>query len=178
MHLCRTGVAHQIDDFGRGGAAHDRVINQNNALALKLAGVGVMFQLHAKVADLIGWLDKGTTDIMVTDNAKLKGNAAFFCVSKGRRHTGIGDWHDNIGVNGRLTGQFAANVFAHVINACAFDDAVGAGEIDMFENAETRFLRFERFDRPQAMIGDFNDFTRFDVADEFRANDIKANRFR
>ena len=35
MHLARAGLAHHRHDLGRGRAAHDRIVDQDDALALR-----------------------------------------------------------------------------------------------------------------------------------------------
>ena len=73
VHLGRAGVAHHLDDLLRGGAAHDAVVDQHDALALDMRAVGVVLQLHAEVADLVGRLDEGAADIVVADDADSNG---------------------------------------------------------------------------------------------------------
>jgi hypothetical protein len=73
MHLPGAGFAHHLDDLGRGRAAHDGIVDQDDPLAFDIGAVGVVLQLDAEMADLIGRLDEGAADIMVADDAELEG---------------------------------------------------------------------------------------------------------
>src|SRR5580704_6753944 len=72
MHLASAGLAHHLDDLHRGGAAHDRIINQDHALAVDQAAVGVVLQAHAEMADSVDRFDEGAADIVVADDAELE----------------------------------------------------------------------------------------------------------
>ena len=63
MHFRRAGIAHHGDDLLGGGAAHDGIIHQHDLLALEHGAVGIVLQPHAQVADGIGRLDEGASDI-------------------------------------------------------------------------------------------------------------------
>ena len=52
MNLAGTGGTHQFYNLDRSGAAHDRVIHQDDTPALDGAAVGVMLQLDTKMANL------------------------------------------------------------------------------------------------------------------------------
>ena len=67
--------AHHLDDLDGGGAAHDGIVDQHHALAVDLGAVGVVLQLDAEVADLVGRLDEGAADVVVADDAELEGDA-------------------------------------------------------------------------------------------------------
>ena len=75
MHFLRAGVAHHLHDLGRGGAAHDRIVDQHDALARDHRAVGRVLEAHAKLADLLGRLDEGAADIVIADDAELVGDA-------------------------------------------------------------------------------------------------------
>ena len=50
MHLGGAGVPEHFDDLGRGGAAHNRTIDQDDALALDLVLVDVVLELSQRRA--------------------------------------------------------------------------------------------------------------------------------
>ena len=76
MHLARAGVAHHLHDLDAGGAAHDRIVDQHDALALDHGAVGVVLHAHAELADRLGRLDEGAPDIVVADDAEFERQAA------------------------------------------------------------------------------------------------------
>ena len=91
MNLFGSGLTHHVNNFSRGGAAHNAVIHQHDNLAFQLAPVGVMFQLDPQMADLVRGFDEGPAHIMIADNAQLKRNTCFLCVADGRRRARIRD---------------------------------------------------------------------------------------
>src|SRR5437763_3979250 len=81
MHLARAGVAHHAHDLPRGGAAHQRVVDQDDALALDRGAVGRMLHAHAEFAHALGGLDEGAADIMVADDAELERHPGMLAVA-------------------------------------------------------------------------------------------------
>ena len=98
------------------------------------------------MADLVGRLDEGAADVMVADDAELERDARFLRIPDRRGDAGIRDRHHDIGVDMAFARQFPADALACLVDALAFDDAVGAGEIDVLEDAEALGLLGERLD--------------------------------
>ena len=70
--------------------------------------------------------------------------------------------------------QFRADALAHVVDVAAFDDGIGPGEIDIFEDAEARLLRLEREQALDARCAVTTTISPgFDVAHEARADDVE-----
>ena len=111
-------------------------------------------------------LDEGAADIVVADDAEFEGNAGLLGKADRRRHAGIGHRHDDVGLDRALAGQFDADLLAHVVDVAAFDDRIGPGEIDIFEDAEARPARLERKHALDAALGDDDHFAGLDVAHE------------
>ena len=97
MHLLGAGLAHHLHDLHRGGAAHEAVVDQHDALARDHRAVGVVLQADAELADRLGRLDEGAADIVVADDAELERNAGGLGIADRRRHAGIGHRHDHVG---------------------------------------------------------------------------------
>src|SRR5690606_11822344 len=135
MHFLGAGGTHHLDDLPRGGAAHDAVVHEDDALALDVHAVGVVLQLHAQIADRIRRLDEGAADIVVADDAELEGNARSGGISDRGRHAGIRHRYDHVRRYAALARQLYADPLARVIDAAAFDHAVGAREVDILEDA-------------------------------------------
>ena len=107
MHLLGAGVAHHLHDLERGGAAHDRIVDQHDALARDHRAVGAVLQAHAELADRLRRLDEGAADIVVADDAELVGDAGGLRKADRRRHAGIRHRHDHVGVRRRFARQLA-----------------------------------------------------------------------
>ena len=72
MHLARPGLADHAHDLARGGAAHDRVVDQHDALALEHLAHRVELELDAEVPDRLLRLDEGAPDVVVADQAPAR----------------------------------------------------------------------------------------------------------
>ena len=173
MHLAGAGLAHHLDDLHRGGAAHDRIVDQDHALALDQGAVGVVLQAHAEMADVVGRLDEGAADIVVADDAELERQARLVGVADRRRHAGVGHRHDDVGVDRAFLGELHADALAGIVDADALDLLIGPGEIDVLEDAEAARLLGEGLDRAQAVAVDDDDLAGLDVAHEAGADDVE-----
>src|SRR6266436_1652539 len=103
-----------------------------------------MLQSDAEMADLIGRFDESPPDIVVPNDAELKRQSRFLGVTERRRDPRIGDGHDNVSVDMALAGEFHADAFARLVDAGPFDDTVGAGKINVLEDAEPAVAVAER----------------------------------
>src|SRR3546814_10325379 len=74
VDLARTCVTHHLHDLQRCRAAHDAVIDKDNALAVDEGTVCIVLQLHAQMADLVARLDEGAANIVGTDDPQFEGN--------------------------------------------------------------------------------------------------------
>ena len=173
MHLARARVAHHLHDLHAGGAAHDRIVDQHDALALDDGAVGVVLEAHAELADRLRRLDEGAADVMVADDAELERHAAGGGVAERRGHAGIGHRHDDVGVGRRFPRQLRAHRLARVVDRAAVHDRVGPGEIDVFEDARPHRLRRERLQAPHAARVDDDHLAVLDVAHELGADDVE-----
>ena len=177
VHLLRAGLAQHLHDLHRCGAAHDRIIDQHDALARDQRAVGIVLQLHAQVADLVTGLDEGAADIMAADDAQFKGNAALLGIADGAGHPAVGHRHHHVGHHRIFARQLGADALAHFIDAAAVHHRIGAAEIDMFKDARPRPHRCERPDGAQAARRDDDQLARFHRAQEGRAHHVQPHGF-
>src|SRR6516162_812699 len=124
------------------------------------------------MTDLVGGLDKGSTDVMVADNPELEGQAGFLGIADRCRHTRVGDRHNDVGIDRTLAGKLLPDAFPRLVDAPPLYDAVRAGEIYVLEDAETGVPIVERPQAPDAARADDDDLSRFNVADELGADDV------
>ena len=176
MRKCTSrapGLAHHPHDLDAGRAAHDRIVDQHDALAGDHRAVGVVLQAHAEFADRLGRLDEGPPDIMVADDAEFERQTAAARVADRRRHAGIGHRHHDVGVGRRLAREFLAHRLARIVDRTAVDDRIGPGEIDVFEDAGPRRLAGQGEEALHAVGVDHHDLAVLDVADEPGADDVE-----
>src|SRR5699024_9046084 len=98
VNLGDARVAEHPHDLAARCPAHDRIIDDGDALPGEQLTDGVELQTHAEIPDALLRLDEGAADIMRADDAKLKGPVALFGVSERRRDAAIGDGHDDIDI--------------------------------------------------------------------------------
>ena len=75
MYFLCAGVSHHLDDFDRCRSAHDRIVDQDDALARYDGPVRRVFQAHAELANCLGRLDERAPDVVVADDPELIRNA-------------------------------------------------------------------------------------------------------
>ena len=178
MHFRGAGIAHHRHDLARRGAAHDRIIDKHDPLALDRRRIGVVLQLHRIGAAFLRRLDKGPADIMVADDPEVEGNPRFFRIAKRRRYAGIGNRDDQVGIDVGLACQLAANGLAGVIDAASLDDRIRAREIDIFEDTEPRRDLLERHLAADAVLVDDQHLAGLKIAHDGGADDVEGAGFR
>ena len=149
------------------------IVDQHDALALQHRAVGVVLQFYAHVADGIGRLDEGAADIVVADDAEIEGDAGGLREADRGGNARIGHRHDDVGGGRRLARELRADALAHFVDAGALHDRIGAGEIDLLEDAGALAHRRERFSRFDAALGDDEELARLDLAHQARADDVE-----
>ena len=78
---------------------------------------------------------------------------------------------------GRFEGKLAAERLAHVVNAAPAHDGVGAGEIDVFEDAGTWRAGREGLVALDPILGDDDDLAVLDLPHEAGADDVERAGF-
>ena len=174
VHFLRAGLAQHLDDLRRGGAAHDGVVDDDDALALDHLLQRVELQVDALVAHALVGLDERAADVAVLDEALGVGDAGLVRVADGGGGRGVRHADDDVGVDGRLAGQLAAHVHAHRVQQLVADDAVGAGEVDVLEDAEGVALLLDGLHRVEAVLVDDDRLAGLDLADERRAEVVEG----
>ena len=159
VYLGGTGVPQQLDDAGRGGAAHDGVIHQHHPLALDGAGHDVQLDAHAVLALLLAALNEGSADVLILNEADAVGDAALLGVAQGGVQAGVRHADDHIGIHRVFLCQEPAGLLAGLVHRAALDDAVRAGKVDELEHAHLGV-------RAAAVILDAPQFTGLGVGDD------------
>src|SRR5260370_26184085 len=178
MDFFCADVAEHADDLAAGGAAHDGIIDEHDALAFDQSTDGIELELHAEIADSLRRLDKSAADVVIANQAHAEGNFGFERVADGCGHAGIGHGDDDIGVDRMLSREKAAEHLAAFVHGAAEDDAVRAGKIDVLENALLERLFWREVNGLDAGFGDAYHFAGFDLADVLGVEQIESASFR
>ena len=174
MNLLGTGVTQHLDELHHGGAAHDGVVDDDQALALDVVAQRVKLHAHAHGAQLLRRLDKRTAHVTVLDKALAKGNAALVRIALRGRQAGVGHADNQVGLDGLLVRQLATHVVAAGVDALAVHDGVGAGKVNLLKDAVGGL-----FGGRHALLGhkalgaDAQNLAGADVADVLGAHDVE-----
>src|SRR4051812_42088862 len=178
MHFAGTGIAHHADDLFRRGAAHQRVVDQDDALAFDRRAVGRMLHAHAEFAHALGRLNEGAADIMVADDAEFERHAGMLAVADCGGGAGIRHRHDDVDLDMALARELRAEGLADLVDRAAADDGIWPREIDVFEDAGPRRFGRKRLVALRALLVEYDDLAGLDIADVFRADDVERAGFR
>src|SRR5229473_1347233 len=77
VHFFGAGFAYHADDFAAGGAAHNGVVHQHDALTFNQAADRVELQLHAKIADGLRRLDERASNVVIVFFSMARRNPRF-----------------------------------------------------------------------------------------------------
>src|SRR4051794_9386390 len=174
MDFAGAGVAHHADDLFRGGAAHQRIVDQDDALAFDRGAVGRMLHADAEFAHALGRLNEGAADIVVSDDAEFERHAGMLGVADRGRYAGIRYRHHDIDFDAALARKLPAKSLADFIDRAAADDGVRPREVDVFEDAGPRRFWRERLVAVRALFVEHDDFAGLDVADIFCADHVEG----
>ena len=95
-----------------------------------------------------------------------------------RRHARIGDRHDDVGFDRRLSREFRAHHLANIVYGLAVHDRIRPGEINIFEDAGARGPRRKWLQAVDPFAGDNDDLAISDIAHKTRADDVERAGFR
>ncbi len=171
MHFARAGLPHHADNLAAGGAAHDRIVHQHDALALQQVAHRVELELDSEIANGLRRLDKRAPHVMVADQRLAERQAALIGIADGGGHAGIRHGDYEIGIGGTLARQQAAQILARFFHRAAEHHGIGACEIDVFEDTlRARLLRSVALARDAFGPDDHHlagiDFVQVDRADQ------------
>ena len=174
MDLGGAGLAQHPHHGALGVAADDRVVDDDQPLALDDVVQGVELEPDAELSDRLARLDEGAPDVGVLDQALPEGDARLLGVADGGRGPGLGGRDDQVGLDRVLAGQRAAHLDARLVHRAAVDRRVGAGEVDVLEDAPLAPRGSEAL-RAQAVLVDGDELAGLDLADEGGADDVEGS---
>ena len=137
MHFRGAGLTHHLTIFFEVVPRTIVSSTSTTRFPFNIDSVCIVLQLDAQVTHLIGRLDESAPDIMIADNAKLERNIRTppaYPSAAGTPESGTGTQYRR---RPAFTRQFLADALARLIDVAPFDEAVGTGEINIFEDAET-----------------------------------------
>src|SRR5947208_16191189 len=178
VDLARAGVAHHADDLLRGGSSHQRVVDQDDALAFDRGAIGRMLHAHAEFAHALRRLNEGAADLMVSNDAEFERHAGMLTVADRGGHAGIRHRHHDVDLDMAFARELRAERFADFIYRSPADDGIRPREVDVFEDAGPRRFWRKWFMALRAALVEHDDLAGLDVTDILRADDVERAGFR
>ena len=173
----RAGLAQQLDDSRRGGAAHDRVVDHGHAAPVEHRLERVVLEVRAEVADALVGLDEGAPHVAVLDQPLGVGQAGFVGVADGVRGGGVGHADHDVGVGRVLAGELAAHPLAGLEGEPSVEEGVGPREVDVLEDAAGRRPRLGDLAAAQAVGVDRDQLAGMHIAHVGRADVVQRAGF-
>ena len=124
MHLGGAGGAQHADKLLGRVAAHDAVVDDDQALAGNDRRQRIELDADAHLPHFLGGLDERASNVAVLDDAVRERDAAFFGIAQGRGNARVGYAHDQVRINGRFPCELAAHGAARFVDALAVDRGV------------------------------------------------------
>src|SRR5579885_2718160 len=118
-----------------GVAAHDGVIDNDEARPLNSGPDEIEFQVDLKLAQTLVWFDEAAVAVAVLDNGMAVGDAGSGGVAQGRRDGRVGYGNHCIGLDGMLAGQFAAQRLTHAVDITPVELTGGVVKINVVQDA-------------------------------------------
>ena len=129
-------LAQKLYDSGACRAAHNRIVDHDDALAAHGIRNRIELDAHLILTALLTGRDKGAADIFVLDKADSIRNAGRSRIAERRVQAGIGHADDDIRIHRMLCRQKLAGAHARRMDRVAVDHGIGTGKIDVFKNAK------------------------------------------
>ena len=176
MNFLRPELLQHAHNLLRGGAAHDRVVDEHDALPGHNLPDRIQLHLHAEVADGLLRLDERPPDVVIADQSELERNAGFLRVAERGEEAGIGDGNDDIRVHWMLARKLCSEALPGLSDVGAEDDGVGPREVDVLEDAPRLALRGELMDHAKCGGGGGATLHHHDLAGTNLADGIRFDQ--
>ena len=175
MHLGRAGLAQHLHELSLRGAAHDGVVDHDDALAGDVLAQRVELHAHRRLAHRLAGGDEAAADVAVLHQALAVRDAAHPSEAFSRRNPRLRYAHHHVGFDGCLHGELFAHTHPGLMDVVAVEHAVGPGEVDELEQAQGRLdgRLGERMRRPAPGRVDHDHLARVELSHEVRAHDVE-----
>ena len=119
VHLGRAGLAQHRDELAQRGAAHDRVLDDDETLPADVLRERVELEPYALLALLLVGLDERAPDVAVLHQTVAVRDARRTRVALRGGNAGLRHRHHHVGRDRRLAGQLLAHPLARGVRALA-----------------------------------------------------------
>src|ERR1700694_924792 len=168
------GSAQFLHDLAAGGAAHDRVVDEHDALSLEDIAERVELQLDADVAQALVRLDEGARDVAALDQALAVRDTARLGEADGGGRPRIRERDDDVGFGGGLAGQFAPHVATRLVERLPLQVRVRAREVNELEHAHRFTWRRHQPLRYRLAVSEHDRLAWLDLTNKLGADGIEG----
>ena len=127
MNLSSSGLLEHLHQSPLGVAANDGVVHHNQPFSCNHLSEGIELEPDTQLANGLGGLNKGSTDIGVFYESVAKGDAALLAKTNCGRGSRFWRWHHKVCLNRELLGQCSTHLNPRLIDNPAVNGSVGAG---------------------------------------------------
>ena len=173
MHLLRPGLAEHAHQGPLGVAADDGVVDHHESFARDDLLQRVQFQPDAELSDGLAGLDERATHVGVLHQSEAERDSGGLRVSDGRGCTGVGGGDHQVGLDGVFAGEDTTDLDTGGVDAASRDGGVGAGQVDVFEQAALRGGLGET-PAAQTCLVDRDEFAGLHLPDETGPHDVQG----
>jgi len=174
--FARASVAQHLHDLARRVAAHDRVVDDHEALAAHDLRQRVELQPQTVLAQLLAGLDERAGDVAVLHEAVVLRQAGRARIPARRRVARVRHGDHQVRVHRRLAREELAHPTAGGLQHVAVHPRVGPREVDVLEDAEGLALAADDLAHLKAAIAERHHLAGLDVAHQLGADDVERAR--
>ena len=174
-------LAGHLHDLPRGRTTHDRIVDQEDVLALEFHVDRIEFLANRLFARLLSRHDEGPSDIAVLDETLGEADVEFMGQAHRRRPAGVRDRDNDIDLVPTehalgLARQPLAHAQARLVHEDVIDDRVRPCEIDELEDTRAALPFVGTLARMKlAIVGEDHRLARVDIAHAFKVQGIQRD---
>ena len=173
MHLGGPGLAQHLDERALRVTAHDRVVDDDQALAFDDLAQRVELEADAQLAQGLRGLDERAAHVGVLHEALGEGDPGLLRVADRGGRTRVGRGDHQVGLDGVFARQGGTHLVARGHDAAPADGRVGAGQVDVLEDAGVGAAHGEAA-RVHARRVDRDELAGLDLAHKGRATQVQG----
>ena len=177
MHFRRARVAKLLDDGDGGRTADDAVVHEDDALALHFGSDDVELDAHPVFPHLLIGGDERPADVLVLQKADAVRDARSLRIAHGGVETGIGHADNDVRLDGIFLREEPARLQTCVVHIAAVDLRIGAGGVEVLEDAERLLLPAVVAAALDAVFGEDDHLAGLHFADLMPADGADGARF-
>ena len=175
VDFLRAGLPHELDETCAGGSTYDRVIDQDDTLALDFGADRVQLDLDEILTLRLSWCDEGSSDVLILDETDTIRDTGLPAVADRGIEAGVRNADHDVCIDRMLLCEELTGTHSGIVYRCTIDDGIRTCEIDILENAGRRLHRLAVIlDGAETILVHDHDLTRLEVTHQLRTDCIEC----